>query len=542
MHSKTINKKDFSFFTGWKKENVDRHITFDISFKNDEIQVTNLSNSNLVIKNQSGYGINMGGHIKDFLINKKNEVLEIRTPYAAHPFFVWSNNNGGIIISDSYNYFSKYGDTTKLNKQYCALRLMGEVPGLHLPFLETKYLFPSFIYHYTNEGLSAKSVIFQTEETGASMERAFEQTDALYAEFCKQKSHVIASLTGGYDSRFYASMLRRHLKKDQLDFFYIGDYEAHLSSSVAKALNSNFSAFDAKDTIQWLRQQPLSFYGGDDFYKCSNGLWREEGLYLFNATAAVGRTLLGSLEENTGFMGMCIESANKGNGYDRSPNIKKMLDRMYIERHPDLAKFRAASTYDNITAPLLEDVYHREFTVLKNTTDRPDILSDLYIYYLVTLPKATLRNGVYAKSGRTYYPLMDERFFNAYLSVPASEKAEMGLYRYTFNKLNKKLISLPHQSMDTLKAGLSISSSGSYLQKINHKMRLKLGLSKKFKGPKRNWKDHETASLLEPIVKKHYQNIFPEIDENAWGWIYPYEIYLFGEYLNFLQSPKDITD
>ena len=86
MHSKTINKKDFSFFTGWKKENVDRHITFDISFKNDEIQVTNLSNSNLVIKNQSGYGITMGGHIKDFLIHKKNKILEIRTPYAAHLF------------------------------------------------------------------------------------------------------------------------------------------------------------------------------------------------------------------------------------------------------------------------------------------------------------------------------------------------------------------------------------------------------------------------------------------------------------------------
>lgn len=544
MHSRTLNKENFSFFTGWPKENIDQCITFEFSNKNGHLEFKDLSSSGLLIKHDKGYDLNLGGHRKPFIRTNPDGSFEIRTPYAAHPFFTWHGNNDSTIISDNYSLFAQYGDTSKLNKQYCALRLMGEVPGLHLPFTGTKFLFPCFVYSFGKTGLSPEKSVFQIDESGSSMAQAFEQVDALYAEYCSQKSNVIASLTGGYDSRFYATMLRRHLKKEQLYFFYVGDYEAYLSASVAKALDANFRSFDAPDTIHWLRQNPVSFYGDDNFYRASNGLWREEGLYLFNATAAAGRTIFGTLNDDTGFMGMCIESANKGSNYDYKNFFEKMMDRMYVERHPDLAKFRDASTYKTLDAPILEDLYQKEFSILENSASRPDILIDIYTYHLVTFPKSTLRNGVYSKSGRTYYPLMDERFFNAYLGVPAAEKENIGLYRYGFNQLNKKLLSLPHRSMDTLKAGMNITSSGSVLQKINHTLRIKLGLAKKFKAPKRNWKNEETEALLGSLVRTYYSGILPEMDQAAWKWMYSYEIYLFGGYLDYLsrQSASSLAE
>lgn len=537
MRFNTIENKDFSFFTGWPKNRINTHITIELSWHNDTIKIKNLSNAESIIQNEENYDIIIGGTIKRFITRTSKNTIEIRTPFAPLPFFVRTTKDDRTIITNSYTIHAQYGDTSKLNKQYCALRMLGEVAGLHLPFLDSKYLFPSFIYEYTAKGLKAKNTIFNFDETNSSMENTFEQVDALYAEYCSKKSHVIASLTGGFDSRFYSSMLRRHLKKDQLDFFYVGNYEAHLCSWIAKALDANLTLFDVKSMYNDLRQKPLdTLYGGEKFHQCAHGLWREEGLYLFNATSAVAQELLGEIKDDTGFMGMCIESANKGTGYQDGPNLTKMLDRMYVERHPDLTKFRAANTQQSLETISLEETYKDEFDIIKNLTDRPDILVDLYTYYTITFPKTVLRNSVYATSGRIYYPLMDERFFNAYLGVPAADKIDTGLYKYGFSKINPKLLSLPHQSMDTLKAGLKISSAGHYLQKINHKARLKLGLAKKYKGPKRNWLNEKTAEILGPVTEQHYKNMLPELAPTARKFMYPYEIYLLGEYINYAQK------
>lgn len=536
-----MDREGFSFFTGWPKERAGQHISFVLSYKDGSVHVQNLSESMCLIPIDKGaYNIDVGGQIKPFLRVHVDGSLQIQTPFASHPFFTWDDGRGGTIVTDSYNLYLRYRDDAKLNKQYLALRLKGEVAGLHLPFIDTRLLFPSFVYRYDAKGLKANNILFKIEEQGASIARAFDQADAIYSDFCAQKSHVVASLTGGYDSRFYSCMLRRHLKKDRLDFFYVGDYEAHLCASVAKTLDAKFTAFSAPSTVEWLRQQPISFYGGDDFFRASNGLWREEGLYLYNATACAAHTILGELDDDVGFMGMCIESANKGSGYEQGPDIEKAFDRMYVERHPDLGKFRSAVPYAPLRAPVLEDVYADEIDIIQNATDRKDILVDLQAYYFTTFPKTILRNGVYGKSGRVYFPLMDERFFNAYLGAPASDKADIGFYRHGFESVNKKLLSLPHRSMDTLKAGMNVTSAGSYWDKFNHKLRIRLGLAKKYKGPKNRWKNVQTEKLLGPLAHQYFELLLPEIDKDAFAHMYYFEVYSTGEYMQFLDRQKKV--
>lgn len=531
---KKLSKDNLSFFTGWPESQIGRHITFEITANEKELNIKNVSNSNLIEETSAGYNITVGGVKSTLIIKTKDNGCVICTPYAAHPLFMNLDDSGKLTVTDSYNIVA-LKTNRELNPQYSALRLIGEVPGLHLPFLNTRYLFPSFKYVFKNGKIKAETSLLKVDEVGASVSRAFDQADAIYKEYCESKDQVIASLTGGYDSRFYCTMLRRHLKKEQLNLFYVGDYEAHIAKDVAKTLDAKFTAFDVRDAVYSLRQQSLDFYGNDSFFECSNGLWREEGIYLFNATTAAGLSLLGSINDNVGYMGMCIESANKGSGYENIFNREKMLDRMYFERHPDLEKVRNECNLVNGNSQDLEEIYKEELTVLDDMDVRNDIKIDVNTYYFTTFPKSVLRNGVYAKSTRIHYPLMDERFFAAYLGAPAVEKENIGFYRFGFQKTDRKLLALPHQSMDALKAGLSVSAPGSYGRKMKHKLLVKMGLVKKFKAPKRHWKDDATRENLGGIAEQHYFDVFRGLGDHGLKWMYVYELYLFGEYLSFLE-------